>query len=145
MSAVAVLNQDVLDANATRRVSGEAAGRTRLRLTKRGRVVFGTLSTTLVAGALAFVATLGAPQALAAGEHEGGQPFHYVVVEPGASLWTVATELDSSADPRDLVAEIVQLNQLGGSGVDAGQPLAVPLRFSDHPATVSAQELGLPL
>lgn len=145
MSAAAILNQDLGHTDAPLRAFGETVSRTRLRLTKRGRVVFGTLATVLIAGALAFVATLGAPQALAAGEQQGTQQFHYVVVEPGASLWTVATELDSSADPRDLVAEIVQLNQLGGSGVDAGQPLAVPLRFSDHPATVSAQELGLPL
>ncbi|SJN08440.1 Conserved ypothetical protein [Leucobacter sp. 7(1)] len=107
--------------------------------------MFGALATVLVAAALACIATLAAPQALAAGEQSGTQQFHYVVVEPGASLWTVANELDPSVDPRDLVAEIVHLNQLGGSGVDAGQPLAVPLRYSDSPVTISAAELGLPL
>ncbi len=117
--------------------------RTRLRLTRRGRVVFGALATVFVAGLLAFVATLGAPQALASNTQADGQQFHYVVVQPGASLWSVATELDSSADPRDLVAEIVQLNQLVGSGVEAGQPLAVPLRYSESPAVVSADDLGL--
>ncbi|MCW2287352.1 LysM peptidoglycan-binding domain-containing protein [Leucobacter luti] len=117
--------------------------RTRLRLTRRGRVVLGALATVFTAGVLAFVATLGAPQALASDAQGGGQQFHYVVVQPGASLWSVATELDAGADPRDLVAEIVQLNQLDGSGVEAGQPLAVPLRFSDSPAVVSAADLGL--
>ncbi|WP_427871118.1 hypothetical protein [Leucobacter luti] len=114
----------------------------RLRLTKRGRAVFGTLSTVLVAGLLAAVAAFAAPQALAS-DSQGGQEFQYVVAQQGSSLWSLATELDPQADPRDLVAEIVQLNQLEGSGVDAGQPLAVPLRYSNNPMTASADELGL--
>lgn len=114
----------------------------RLRLTKRGRAVFGTLATILVAGLLAAVAAFAAPQALASNA-QGGQEFQYVVAQQGSSLWSLATELDPQADPRDLVAEIVQLNQLEGSGVDAGQPLAVPLRYSNSPMTASADELGL--
>ncbi|GAA1609802.1 hypothetical protein [Leucobacter chromiireducens] len=153
MSAAAVLSADVrqsgvLQLGVVRDAAapvGDAPSATRLRLTRRGRVVLGGLATVLVAAVLAFVATLAAPQARAAGEQQGTQEFHYVVVEPGASLWTVATELDPSMDPRDLVAEIVHLNQLGGSGVDAGQPLAVPLRYSENPVTISAEELGLPL
>lgn len=117
-------------------------GAGKLRLTRRGRVVFGGLATVLVAGLLAFVAALGAPQAIAS-DVEGGQQFHYVVVQPESSLWSLATELDPSADPRDLVAEIVHLNQLEDSGVEAGQPLAVPLRYSENPAVVSADELGI--
>lgn len=120
-----------------------STGPTRMRLTRRGRFVFGTLATVLAAAALALVATLGAPQALASDSTAGGQQFHYVVVQPGASLWSLATELDPAADPRNLVAEIVQLNQLNGSGVEAGQPLAVPLRYSDSSVVVSAEELGL--
>ena len=116
---------------------------TRLRLTRRGRVVLGGAATVLVAAVLAVLASFAAPQAIAADAREGGQEFHYVVAQPGASLWTLATELDPEADPRDLVAEIVQLNQLGGSGVEAGQPIAVPLRYSENPVTVSADELGL--
>ncbi|WP_449283640.1 hypothetical protein [Leucobacter sp.] len=125
-------------------VAGSAAdgGAVKLRLTRRGRVVFGGLATVLVAGLLAFVAALGAPQAVAS-DAEGGQQFHYAVVQPGSSLWSLAIELDPSADPRDLVAEIVQLNQLEGSGVEAGQPIAVPLRYSESPAVVSADELGI--
>ncbi|WP_254908834.1 hypothetical protein [Leucobacter sp. 7(1)] len=151
MSAAVVLTPNVRQAGVLRpgvardTVAPAEVPATRLRLTRRGRLVFGALATVLVAAALACIATLAAPQALAAGEQSGTQQFHYVVVEPGASLWTVANELDPSVDPRDLVAEIVHLNQLGGSGVDAGQPLAVPLRYSDSPVTISAAELGLPL
>lgn len=123
--------------------SSEADGGTlKLRLTRRGRVVFGGLAAVLVAGVLAFLAALGAPQA-SASDAEGAQQFPYAVVQPGSSLWSIATDLDPSSDPRDLVAEIVQLNQLDGSGVDAGQALAVPLRYAESPTVVSADELGL--
>ena len=98
--------------------------------------------TVLVAALLGSAATLLAPQAVAS-DAVSKQQFHYVVVQPGSSLWSVATALDAGADPRDLVAEIVQLNQLGDSGVEAGQPIAVPLRYSDNPITVSADELGI--
>ncbi|WP_440311735.1 LysM peptidoglycan-binding domain-containing protein [Leucobacter chromiireducens] len=116
---------------------------TRLRLTRRGRVVLGTLATVLVAGVLALLATFAAPQASASDTAGAGQEFSYVVVAPGSSLWEIATQLDPSADPRDLVSEIVQLNQLTESGVDVGQPLAVPLRYAGDPQTIPAAELGL--
>ncbi|PRI11330.1 hypothetical protein B4915_07670 [Leucobacter massiliensis] len=115
----------------------------RLRLTRRGRVVLGGFATVLIAGLLAFIAALGAPQAIASDAEGGEQQFHYAVVQPGSSLWELASELDPAADPRDLVAEIVRLNQLEGSGVEAGQPLAVPLRYSESSGVVSADELGL--
>lgn len=117
------------------------AAATHLRLTKRGRMVFGALATALIAGLLACVAAIAAPQALASNS-ASGQEFHYVVVQPGASLWSLASTLDPEADPRDLVAELVQLNQLEGSGVQAGQPIAVPLRYSDTAGVVTADELS---
>lgn len=115
----------------------------KLRLTRRGRAVFGAFATVFVAAALAFVAAIAAPQAQASSEAGAERQFHYVVPQPGMSLWSVATELDPSKDPRDLVAEIVQLNQLEGSGVQAGQPLAVPLRYSEGDGVLSAEEVGL--
>ncbi len=114
----------------------------RLRLTRRGRVVLGTLIALLVVGLLAIAAMFGATRAAASNE-AGRSDFGYVVVQPGESLWSVATALDSSADPRDVIAEIVRLNQLEGSEVQAGQPIAVPLRYSDAPSVVSADELGV--
>lgn len=114
----------------------------RLRLTRRGRVVFGTLATLLTAGLLAFMATLGATSASASAE-ESEQSFSYVVVPAGSSLWEVASDLDPRGDPRDLVSEIVSLNQLHDSSVQAGQAIAVPLRFADEQRVVSANELGL--
>ena len=114
----------------------------RLRLTRRGRAVFGTLATLLVIGVLAVVATFSGAQAVASAESSGAE-FGYVVVQPGDSLWQVASSIDPNTDPRDLVAEIVRLNQLDGSGVLAGQPIAVPLRYADAPGVVTASGLGL--
>jgi len=136
MSAQAVLQQESHPARTTG---------AKLRLTRRGRVVFGFLATVLLAGLLALIATFAAPQALAsvgAAGQGSDQQFHYVVVQPGASLWSLATELDPEADPRDLVAEIVQLNQLDGSGIEAGDAIAVPLRYSDSPAVFQSEELA---
>lgn len=114
----------------------------RLRLTRRGRVVFGMLGALLVMAILVVVAVLGSTQAVASAEASGAE-FGYVVVQPGESLWSVAAALDPGADPRDVVAEIVRLNQLGGSGVQAGQPIAVPLRYAESAGVVSASDLGL--
>ncbi|MBK0420897.1 LysM peptidoglycan-binding domain-containing protein [Leucobacter sp. CSA2] len=115
----------------------------RIKLTRRGRALFGGLATVLVAAVLALLASFAAPSALASNAANSGQDFHYVVAQPGESLWSLASELDPAADPRDLVAEIVQLNQLEDSGVEAGQPVAVPLRYNSNPSTVSGEELGL--
>ena len=114
----------------------------RMRLTRRGRVVFGVMLAALITGLVASAAIFGATQAVATSEASSAE-FGYVVVQPGASLWSVATELDPNADPRDVVAELVRLNQLGGSGVQAGQPIAVPLRYSGADGVVSATDLGL--
>ncbi|MGW9020039.1 LysM peptidoglycan-binding domain-containing protein [Leucobacter chromiiresistens] len=114
-----------------------------LRLTRRGRIVLGALATILVAGVLALLASLAAPEAMASGEGPNGEQFEYVVVQPGSSLWSLASDLDPAADPRDLITEIVQLNQLDDSSVQAGEAIAVPLRYSDNPLVVSGDELGV--
>lgn len=122
--------------------SAHATATVRLRLTHRGRVVFGVLGALLALAAIGAALLLGSPQAVATAE-ESSAEFGYVIVQPGASLWSVATELDPQADPRDIVAELVRLNQMGGSGVQAGQPIAVPLRYADAPGVVSAADLGM--
>lgn len=125
-----------------RALSASRQASPRLRLTRRGRVVFGTLATLLLLVGLAFVAVFSSAKAVATAE-SGDVEFGYVVVQPGASLWQVASDIDPSVDPRDLVAEIVQLNQLTESSVYAGQPIAVPLRYTDAPGVLTASELGL--
>lgn len=101
----------------------------RLRLTRRGRAVFTTLAAlplVIVAMFLGLngggaVATSTAPDA----------SFEYVTVDPGQSLWDVAAEVAPTEDPREFAAQVVSLNQLASSDVQAGQRLAIPAQYSD--------------
>lgn len=135
----------LMQSPATARMNGwqmAIAPKTRLRITRRGRRVVGALAACGVAVLLALVAALSAAPAVAS-QDSSGTSFGYVVAAPGSSLWQLATELDPAQDPRDLVAEIVQLNQLRGADIVVGQPIAVPLRYTDSPTVMSGEELGL--
>jgi nucleoid-associated protein YgaU len=48
------------------------------------------------------------------------------VVQPGDTLWTIAETVAPDTDPRDMIARIVQLNDLPDSSVQAGQTLRIP-------------------
>ncbi len=98
----------------------------RLRLTRRGRVVFTSLAAIpLVLWAL--VAVLSAGGAAADAEGAGvGAGLAYVTVDAGASLWEIAVAVDPSADPRVVIDEIVRLNGLDDAVIEPGQRLAVP-------------------
>jgi hypothetical protein len=52
-----------------------------------------------------------------------------VTVDSGQSLWQVAETLAPTADPRDVIADIMQLNQLESADVLAGQQLAIPAKY----------------
>lgn len=102
----------------------------RMRLTRRGRIVFASLFAFIVAAGVwgvVFFASTAATASSVSGPLDG---FEYTVVAPGQTLWQLAQELDPGADPRDLIHEIVSLNQLAGAQVQAGQQLAVPARYA---------------
>lgn len=50
-----------------------------------------------------------------------------VVVAPGDTLWQLAREHAPARDPRSVVADVVALNDLGSTGVQAGVELLVPV------------------
>jgi hypothetical protein len=108
---------------------------TRLRITRRGRATLSAFVTLLVLAVVAFGALFGAAQAQASSV-TGQQEFGYIVVQPGDSLWQISADLDPQADPRDVIAELIRLNQLEGSDVEGGQALAVPLRLLDAPGVI---------
>ncbi|WP_116948401.1 LysM peptidoglycan-binding domain-containing protein [Jiangella endophytica] len=93
------------------------------RLTRRGRVVVGLAWLLLiVAGALAFVRPWdgGAPAGAAATTTT-------VEVRGGDTLWELATDVAPSADPRETVAAIIQLNGLSSAGdIRPGDLIQVP-------------------
>jgi LysM repeat protein len=76
----------------------------------------------LALSVLAFVPT---PAASTATPHHSTSPT--VVVQPGQTLWDIAAKAAPASDPRDVVAQIVDLNNLADPGaIRAGQPLYVP-------------------
>ena len=99
-----------------------------LRLTRRGRrVLVFLIAFPLVAAALAFALNGG----MAAATNEvSATSLHYVTVEPGQSLWQLAQEVAPSADPRQVISDVVHLNQLPSTDIQAGQRLAIPAQYS---------------
>ncbi|HEY4151959.1 MAG TPA: LysM peptidoglycan-binding domain-containing protein [Pseudolysinimonas sp.] len=100
-----------------------------LRITRRGRAVL----TLLIAVPLAIAAAVTGIGSLAAAAGTEGSTatFQYVTVEPGESLWQVAESVAPTADPRDVIADIESLNNLGSGEVQAGQRLAIPTKYDN--------------
>lgn len=99
-----------------------------LRLTRRGRFVFfGVPMILLAALMLSFSGFLNAPAKAAESAAELSlTPTVSVTVQPGESLWAIAGSVAPERDPRDVVADIVQLNNLDAARVVPGQSLFVP-------------------
>lgn len=98
---------------------------TRLRLTRRGRMVFSVL---LVIPALIGAAFLGLNASPAVAEGSSAPvSMSYVTIQPGESLWAIAEGIAPGEDPRDVIAEILSLNGLTTAEVVAGARLAVPV------------------
>lgn len=110
-------------------VSQESIGR--IRLTKRGRVVVSLLVASVVLAVLALL-SLWAATGAQASSSEPGVEFAHVIVQPGDSLWSVATSLAPEADTRDVIYDLVRLNHLDSSDVYVGQELAIPLKYAEH-------------
>ncbi len=92
-----------------------------LRLTRRGRlVVFATL---LAAVCAALVTVAGT--AIGSGEAGRPVPTRTVVVHSGDTLWEIAQDVAPGEDPREVIAEIQDLNTIEG-GIRSGDELAVP-------------------
>lgn len=100
----------------------------KLRLTTRGRVVLSSLAALPVAIAL-FLMTLNGGGATATSNHATGD-FDYVTVMAGQTMWQLALELDPTADPRDIIHDILNLNQLNNAQIYPGQRLAIPTAYT---------------
>ena len=99
----------------------------RLRLTRRGRIVFTTVGAVpLVAWAV--ITVLGSGGAAAdAGAELGVRTFEYVTVHQGDSLWAIAESIAPHGDPREVIDQIIRLNGLDDAMVEPGQRLALPV------------------
>jgi LysM repeat protein len=68
---------------------------------------------------------LASPGALADSEVTAND-FDYMTVLSGDTLWSIATLVNPEADPRDVVEEIIALNQLESAVLTPGQEIALP-------------------
>jgi len=101
-----------------------------LRLTRRGRVVLIGIPLVLIAALLFLLAGfLNAPAKAADSAADLSlTPTVSVTVQPGQSLWGIAAAVSPERDPRDVIADIVQLNNLTAGTVLPGQQLFVPAK-----------------
>ncbi|SDS63475.1 LysM domain-containing protein [Paraoerskovia marina] len=94
-----------------------------LRLTRRGRVVLAVLAATV-----GFVVSLLGARAVVADAPAAPVEVREVVVEPGDTLWSYASEMTVvGADVRDVLADIVELNGLQTSTLEIGQTVLLPV------------------
>ena len=92
-----------------------------LRLTRRGRAVVLVLLAVLASVASAVLFTT----ASRADDPPAG-PAPTIVVQPGDTLWSVATRVMPGRDGRDAVAELRRANGLRGSELQPGALLILP-------------------
>lgn len=100
----------------------------RLRITPRGRAVLTAVAAfPLVLGAV-FITTNGG--GATATDQLSTVSFDHVTIQAGQTLWQLAEDLAPAADPRDVVSQIVNLNNLQSGDIQAGQELAIPTQYS---------------
>jgi hypothetical protein len=101
------------------------AGRSHLRMTRRGRTVL-----------LSLVATPVVIAAIALGINAGGAtatssstPLARITVVGGETLWSVAKQIAPNSDPRDVVADIMSVNSLDSADIYPGEHLSIPAQY----------------
>jgi len=99
----------------------------RLRLTKRGRVVFTSLAAVPVVAGVMLLALNGGG---ATATNSSGADLEQVTLKAGQSLWSLAEDIAPGVDPRDVVSDILSVNQLDSGSVQAGQRLMLPAEYS---------------
>lgn len=119
------------DARPTHAVSQQS----RLRLTLRGRIVIASMVTMILLGLWLGMAVVGASKADAFDSFSASSErtsFATVVAAPGDTMWSVAVSIAPDADPRNVIDDIVRLNQLPSADLSVGQELAIPLRYTNQ-------------
>src|ERR1022692_3172794 len=100
-----------------------------IRLTRRGRVVVAVLAVlaAVVVACLAWLVVANRAQASSQVQRQSRDPgMTRVVVQPGATLWSIAVRMDPGADPRAVIQQVMNTNALNSPAIQAGQVLWVP-------------------
>mgnify|MGYP000900592006 CR=1 FL=1 len=98
-----------------------------LRITPRGRRALAIV----VAAPVLALGSLGVLQATTAiaGQSSSDVSYETVVVQPGETLWSIASSVAPDVDPREVVADIQGINDIGGA-IQPGQQLAIPAEYT---------------
>jgi hypothetical protein len=96
------------------------ARRTPVRLTRRGRLLLLLTLMTLVLVAFSVGRTT------AGASSDAPRAPRTTVVQPGETLWSIASRVAPGADPRAVVTQLSDLNSLGAAPIVAGQRLRLP-------------------
>ena len=115
---------DIRSADSARSVR---PARTRLRMTARGRAVLLAIIAVPLSIVLLVLALNGGG---ATATLEAGAPAQVVMVQPGESLWSIAESIAPSADPRDVILQLVSFNRLESADVWAGQQISIPQQYA---------------
>jgi hypothetical protein len=99
------------------------------RLNRRGRMVVGLIAVFFVAVLFFLLGTIFSAVVQAAEVSDQAlTQYSTVLVMPGDSLWSIAKSTDPSADPREIIQLLVEINDLPGEvGLEVGQSLLVPI------------------
>jgi hypothetical protein len=97
-----------------------------LHMTRRGRTVL----LTLIASPLVVVALMFGINAGGATATNSSTPLAKVTVVGGETLWSLAKQIAPTADPRDVVADIMSVNRLSSADIQPGEQLAIPAQYS---------------
>jgi len=100
-----------------------------VRLTRRGRAVVAALVVVAIAAmalVIAMAAAAGAQAASPGQPGSGHRGMHEIVVQPGQTLWSIASAAEPTADPRVVVQQIMAANRMTTADIAAGQVLWVP-------------------
>ncbi len=97
------------------------------RLTARGRLLLGASGLVVALSIISANTALGSNDASLAPTAQG---YEEITVLPGESLWSIARQIapDFSLGTGDIVAMIVDLNNLPSSQLESGQELLIPTR-----------------
>ena len=97
-----------------------------LRLTRRGRLVAFSASVAAL-GAIVIGAGQVAGASGSDSQASNSPAEQVVVVQAGETLWGIAREVAPGSDPRGVVRQIRQMNDLGTTPVVPGQSIVVPV------------------
>ena len=97
-----------------------------MRLTRRGRLVAFSASVAAL-GAIVIGAGQVAGASGSDSQASNSPAEQVVVVQTGETLWGIAREVAPGSDPRGVVRQIRQMNDLGTAPVVPGQSIVVPV------------------